>query len=93
MKMIINLEQLNTLDDVRYFLDGTQAVIVGVAATKKERYRWVKKAVVKRRYMLLNKASKGLMTRYLMKVTSYFHAQTKRLIRQYVTTDKVTPTL
>jgi hypothetical protein len=33
MKMIMNLEQLNTLDDVRYFLDGTQAVIVGVATT------------------------------------------------------------
>ena len=29
----MSLEQLNTLDDVRYFLDGTQTVIFGVAAT------------------------------------------------------------
>jgi hypothetical protein len=49
MKMIMNLEQLNTLDDVRYFLDGTQTVIYGVSATKKERYRWVQKALVKHR--------------------------------------------
>ncbi|MFT5118155.1 MAG: hypothetical protein ACI9NY_001693 [Kiritimatiellia bacterium] len=90
MKMIMSLEQLNSIDDVRGFLEGTQAVIFGVAATKKERYRWVQKALVKHRYMLLNKAGKGLMTRYLMKVTSYSHVQTKRLIRQYVNTGKVT---
>ena len=88
--MIMSLEELNSIDDVRGFLEGTQAVIFGVAATKKERYRWVKKALVKHRYMLLNKAGKGLITRYLMKVTSYSHAQTKRLIRQYVNTGKVT---
>jgi hypothetical protein len=33
MKTIMSLEQLNTLDDVRYFLDGIQAVIFGVTAT------------------------------------------------------------
>ena len=80
--MIMSLEQLNSIDDVRGFLEGTQAVIFGVAATKKERYRWIQKALVKHWYMLLNKAGKGLITRYLMKVTSYSHAQTKRLIRQ-----------
>ena len=88
--MIMSLEQLNSIDDVRGFLEGTQAVIFGVTATKKERYRWVQKALVKHRYMLLNKAGKGLITRYLMKVTSYSHAQTKRLIRQYLNTGKVT---
>jgi hypothetical protein len=40
--------------------------------------------------MLLNKAGKGLITRYLMKVTSYSHAKTKRLIRQYLNAGKVT---
>jgi hypothetical protein len=33
MKTIMSLVQLNTLDDVRYFLDGTQAFIFGVSAT------------------------------------------------------------
>jgi hypothetical protein len=46
----------------------------------------VQKALVQRRYMLLNKAGKGLITRYSMKVISYSHAQTKRLIQQYVNT-------
>jgi hypothetical protein len=30
----------------------------GVAATKKERYRWVQKALLKPRYMLLNRAGR-----------------------------------
>jgi len=81
MKMIMSLKQLNSIDDVSGFLEGTQAVIFGVTATKKERYRWVQKALVKHRYILLNKAGKGLITRYLMKITSYSHAQIKRLIR------------
>jgi hypothetical protein len=38
--MTMSLEQLNSIDDVRVFLEGTQAVIFGVTATKKERYRW-----------------------------------------------------
>jgi hypothetical protein len=33
MKLIMNLEQLDTFDDVLYFLDRTQTVIFGVAAT------------------------------------------------------------
>jgi hypothetical protein len=37
--MIMSLEQLNSIDDVRDFLEGTQAVIFDVTATKKERYR------------------------------------------------------
>jgi hypothetical protein len=93
MKTIMSLEQLNSMDDVRHFLDGTQAVAFGVATNKQERYRWVQKTLVKHRYMLLGKLNKGLITRYLMKVTSYSHAQTKRLIRQYVKTGKVTAKL
>ncbi len=86
----MGLEQLNTMDEVRHFLDGTQAVAFGVAANKQERYRWVQKALVKHRYILLGKLNKGLITRYLMKVTSYSHAQIKRLICQYIKTGKVT---
>ena len=74
----MSLEQLTTLDTVRRFLEGTQAV----AVMKQERYRWVQKTLVKHRYILLGKRDKGIITRYLMKVTGYSHAQTKRLIRR-----------
>ena len=85
----MRLEQLNTLDAIRQFLEGTQAVAFNVATDKRERYRWVQKTLVKHRYLLLGKTDRGTVTRYLMKVTGYSLAQTKRLIRQYVKTGTI----
>ena len=85
----MSLEQLTTIDAIGQFLEGTQAVAFNVATNKQERYRWVQKTLVKHRYMLLGKADKGTVTRYLMKVTGYSLAQTKRLIGQYVKTGTV----
>lgn len=82
--MIMSLEKLNTLDAIKQFLDGTQSVAFKVATDKQERYRWVQGILVKHHYFRLGKTDKGTVTRYLMKVTGYSHAQTKRLIRQYV---------
>ena len=86
----MKLDQLTTIEAVRQFLAGTQAVAFCVANTKQERYRWVQKTLVTFRYISLRKADKGLLTRYLMKVTNYSHAQIKRLIGQYVTKGTVT---
>ena len=85
----MSLEQLTTIDAINQFLEGTQAVAFSVAISQQERYRWVQKTLVKHRYMLLGKADKGTVTRYLMKVTGYSLAQTKRLIRQYVKTGTI----
>lgn len=85
----MSLEQINTLEEVSAFLAGTQAVVFSVATSKQERYQWVQKNLMKFRYSQQSKANKGLITRYLVKVTNYSHAQTKRLIQQYIKTGKV----
>lgn len=86
----MKLEQLNTLEAICQFLEGTQSVAFSVATHKQARYRWVQKVLVKHHYIRLSKADKGTMTRYIMKVTGYSLSQTKRLIRQYVKTGVVT---
>ncbi len=86
----MSLEQLTTLGAVRQFLDGTQNVVFSVATNKKERNRWVQKTLVKHRYLFLSKIDKGVITRYLMKVTGYSRAQIKRLIQQHVKTGVIT---
>jgi len=86
----MKLDQLTTIEAVRQFLEGTQAVAFCVANNKQERYRWLQKTLVAFRYISLSKADKGLLTRYLMKVTNYSHAQIKRLIQQYVRKGTVT---
>ena len=78
----MSLEQLTTLEAINQFLEGTQPVVFNLATDKRERYRWVQKTLVKHRYLLLGKVDRGIVTRYLMKVTGYFLAQTKPLIRQ-----------
>jgi hypothetical protein len=76
MHTIMSLDQLTTIDAIQQFLNGTQAVAFGIATNKQERYRWVQKTLVKHQYILRNKADKGVITRYLIKVTGYSHAQT-----------------
>ena len=85
----MSLKQLTTLEAIYQFLEGTQSVAFNVATDKRERYRWVQKTLVKHRYLLLGKVDRGIVTRYLMKVTGYSLAQTKRLIRQYVKTGTI----
>ncbi len=85
----MSLEQLTTIAAIERFLAGTQEVAICLAINKQERYRWVQKTLAKHEYLLLGKAHKGVMTRYLMKITGYSHAQIKRLIRQYAKSGSV----
>jgi hypothetical protein len=89
MKTIMKLEQLTSIGVIRQFLEGTQAVAFNVATSKQERYLWVQKALLKHQYRKLNKPDKGILTRYLMKVTGYSRSQIKRLIQQYLKTSQV----
>ncbi len=82
----MSLEQLTTIDAIKQFLEGIQAVAFNIASDKKERYSWLQSVLVKPRFMQFGKADKGVITRCLLKVTGYSLAQIKRLIRQYVKT-------
>ncbi len=78
----MNDAQLETLDQIRQFLEGTEAISFQII-NKETRYRWIQHTLVKFRYLKLSKTDKGLITRYVRKMTGYSLAQVKRLIRQY----------
>ncbi len=82
----MSLSELTSIAAIERFLAGTQEVAFCLATSKRERYRWIQKILVKHQYLLLGRADKGTITRYLMKVTNYSLAQIKRLIRQYTKT-------
>ena len=84
----MNDTQLKTLDQVRQFLEGTETVSFQIES-KNARYRWLQQTLVKFRYLQLSKPDKGLITRYLRKLTGYSQAQVKRLIRQYRKTGRL----
>ncbi len=68
----MNDTSLNTLDQARSFLAGT-------FATTADRYAWIE-TLVRFDYRHVDKADKGLLRRYVQKLTGYSRAQLARLI-------------
>jgi transposase InsO family protein len=79
----MNDENLKTIEQVKQFLEGSEeARFKGV--TIEERYDWIEMVLVRFRYMKLNKEEKGVVRRYIEKVSGYSRAQVARLIREYI---------
>ncbi|WP_232224850.1 hypothetical protein [Acidihalobacter ferrooxydans] len=85
----MKLEDLKTIDQLEDFLSGTQAVAFSVLSDKDACYRWIQGELVKFRYLQLSRSGKGVVIRYLMKVSGYSRPQLTRLIAQYRKTGQV----
>ncbi len=85
----MKLEELTTIEQLRQFLDGTQAVIFKLDTIKAERYQWIQYELIRFRYTQLGKADKGVVIRYLSKVSRYSRQQVTRLIKQYRDTGRI----
>lgn len=86
----MNEKGIRTLDQVRQFLDGTADVEFEIG-TKAKRYEWIEETLSRFRYLELGKREKGLLLRYLRKVSGYSEIQVKRFVRQYFETGHVRP--
>lgn len=82
--MIVSLQthRIRTVEDVRAFLVGNEATDF-VLSDRESAYRFVRKTLVHFRYGRLARPDKGLIRRYLVKVTGKSLPQVSRLIRQY----------
>jgi len=83
MKAIMKLDDLTTIDQLRDFLSGTQAVAFSVLGDKDASYRWIQGELVRFRYLTCARHDKGVVIRYLMKVSGYSRQQMTRLVAQY----------
>jgi len=89
MKTIMKLEDLTTIDQLEDFLSGTQAVAFSVISDKDACYRWIQGELVKFRYLRCSRQGKGVVVRYLMKISGYSRQQLTRLIAQYRKTGRL----
>ncbi len=64
---------------IREFLQGTTAVDLSLSC-RKEKYAFVKKTFDEFKYTTLSKKQKGLLRRYIRKVTGYSKAQIARVL-------------
>src|SRR4030042_6834848 len=82
MQLIMNDEELRTREQVKQFLAGSETLkFEGVSI--EERYRWIEAVLVRFKYSWLKRVEKGMMRRYIEKVSGYSRAQVCRLISQY----------
>ncbi len=80
MVIDMNDEQLDTLAELQAFLAGTAAVDFAVAAD--ERYDFIARTVQRFGYRRLKRADKGVVLRFLERVSGYSRQQLTRLVKR-----------
>ena len=84
----MNDGQLQTVEQVRQFLEGSEAVEFR-GLTAKEKYYWIEEVLIRFRYHRLKRAEKGVIRQYIKKVTGYSRSQVSRLIAEYKGTGRL----
>jgi len=80
--------QLQTIEQVRGFLEGSEAVGFR-GLTAQEKYYWVEEVLIRFKYHRLKRGEKGVIRRYMEKVTGYSRSQVSRLIAEYKRTGRL----
>ncbi len=84
----MNDGQLQTVERVRGFLEGSEAVEFR-GLTAQEKYCWVEEVLIRFKYHRLKRGEKGVIRRYIEKVTGYSRSQVSRLIAEYKRTGRL----
>ena len=87
--MTLDTHRLQTLDQVREFLDGSREIDLR-PQTRADAYAFVVKTVQRFEYALRAKADKGLLHRFLAKATGLSRAQITGLLHRDRTTGEIT---
>ena len=84
----MNDNSFRTVEQIRAFLKGSE-IIKFDRKNAEDSYKWVQEIVIKFKYNSLNKNERGIIRKYLQKITGYSRAQVTRLITQYMTKGKI----
>ena len=84
----MNDKSLQTVEQVVGFLEGSEAVEFR-GLTAKEKYCWIEEVLTRLGYHRLRRSEKGVIRRYIGKVTGYSRSQVSRLIREYQQTGRL----
>jgi len=87
----MNDEQLQMIEQVKQFLEGSETLEFRGLSIE-ENYKWTETVLVRFSYLLLKRDEKGVIRRYIQKVTGYSSAQVSRLITEYKQTGRLKKT-
>lgn len=85
MVIDMNDSQLQTIDQLRSFLQGTLVMQFHPCGSTEDRYMLIQRTLKRFRYHNLWRADKGVVLRYLARMTGYSRQQLTRLVRQCLT--------
>ncbi|MCU7879259.1 MAG: hypothetical protein KZQ60_00725 [Candidatus Thiodiazotropha sp. (ex Lucinoma aequizonata)] len=88
MVTYMNDKKIQTLDEVRAFLDETTDIEFSIES-KDERYQWIRKTLVRFNYLRLSRGECGVVLRYLEHVSGYSRQTVTQLVAQYRKTGKI----
>ena len=88
MVITMNDSKLSSILEVKRFLQESE-VIEFKKRCRKEAYQWIEETLKRFDYLYLGKKEKGLIKKYLEKVTGYSRPQVTRQIREYRKTGRV----
>ena len=86
--MTLHTERIRTFDQIRAFLEGNDPVEIRLA-DRDAAYTFISRTLVRFGYHGLHRAGKGLLRRFLAKVTGLSPAQLTRLIAQHGGTGRI----
>jgi len=79
----MNIDSLTTIESLEDFLQGNQSIAYSVLGDKTERYQFIRKTLVRFSYLACSKKDKGVIKRFLQKISGYSRPQLTRLISRY----------
>ena len=82
MTIIMKDFQVTSFKEIKRFLESSKRVKFE-RRDRKEAYIWMERTLTKFKYLALNRKEKGILKRYMVKMTGYSRAQITRLIWQY----------
>jgi DNA-binding transcriptional ArsR family regulator len=88
MVIMMNDSNLSSMVQIESFLSESEGIEFN-RKFRKEAYRWIEDTLRRFHYVILAKKEKGVIRRYLRKVTGYSRAQLTRQIAQYRKTGQV----
>jgi len=91
MQLVMNDRQLQTVEQVRQFVEGSEEVEFK-GLTTREKYCWIQEVLIRFAYHRLKRDEKGVIRRYIAKVTGYSRSQVSRLIAEYKRTGRLKKT-
>lgn len=90
MTIQMNDSQLTSLIQIENFLNSSNSfVFERKVKTQAETYAWVTGTLIRFQYIQAKKKHKGIIRKYIKKITGYSRAQVTRLIGKYVKQGKI----